>query len=62
MSDEMILYQMQGISAIIIFLHKKHAIIPGKVITACISNFPHWKGALNILFYYPIKSKNDHIK
>ena len=43
MSDEMILYQMQGIGTIIIFLHKKHAIIPGKVITACISNFPHWK-------------------
>ena len=43
MSDEMIFYQMESIGVIIIFSHKKGAIIPGKAKTACISNFAHWK-------------------
>ena len=45
MSDEMIFYQMESIGVIIIFSHKKGAIIPGKAKTACISNFAHWKAS-----------------
>ena len=36
---------MESIGAIIIFSHKKGAIIPGKAKTACISNFAHWKAS-----------------